>query len=232
MKSEPVGGGAQEEAPAVCKYGDTTCPCPDGDACHYEGADGWLLPCPFCGGPAEMGETDDSANFIECHKCGASSNLQYSLKEDGRPDLVARWNKRTGKKAVEEEAPSPATDAQREKLTTVNSRELYIRAKLYTLVPSQIRAVRLKRGLSQKQLADLCGMKQARISEMETAGACNYTIATLARIAAAVGIALQIEFCTFAEMLDWQNSYSQDSFDVTPITSGVVAEEEAGAPHE
>jgi hypothetical protein len=26
-----------QPGPKVCKYGDTTCPCPDGDPCHYEG---------------------------------------------------------------------------------------------------------------------------------------------------------------------------------------------------
>jgi hypothetical protein len=24
-----------------CPYGDPTCPCQDGDACHYEGPDAW-----------------------------------------------------------------------------------------------------------------------------------------------------------------------------------------------
>jgi hypothetical protein len=44
---------------------------------------------------AELRDRDeDDADFIECVKCGASTNLQYSLKDDGRPDLVARWNKR------------------------------------------------------------------------------------------------------------------------------------------
>jgi len=52
------------------------------------------LPCPFCGASAGMREAADEANYIECSKCGASTNLQYSLKEDGRPDLIERWNRR------------------------------------------------------------------------------------------------------------------------------------------
>lgn len=51
--------------------------------------------CPFCQAKAEMRETEDNANYIECTGCGASTNLQYSLKEDGRPDLIERWNNRT-----------------------------------------------------------------------------------------------------------------------------------------
>jgi hypothetical protein len=35
---------------AKCKYGDPTCPCQDGDLCHYEGKDAWPIPkCPKCG---------------------------------------------------------------------------------------------------------------------------------------------------------------------------------------
>lgn len=30
--------------PRLCKYGDPTCPCPDGDLCHYEGKDAWPAP--------------------------------------------------------------------------------------------------------------------------------------------------------------------------------------------
>ena len=65
---------------------------------------GVLRPCPFCGGIAEMGENDDGANFIECTSCGASTNLQYSLKDDGRPQLIERWNER-----VQIAKPAPAS---------------------------------------------------------------------------------------------------------------------------
>ena len=53
-----------------------------------------LLPCPFCGCKAEMQDNGDGADYIECLKCGASTNLQYSLKDDGRPQLRERWNRR------------------------------------------------------------------------------------------------------------------------------------------
>jgi hypothetical protein len=44
-----------------------------------------LKPCPFCGCEfVEMVEIEEGenagANFIECTKCGASTNLQFSLK--------------------------------------------------------------------------------------------------------------------------------------------------------
>jgi hypothetical protein len=30
-----------------CKYGDPTCPCQDGDMCHYEGPNPWPEPDPL-----------------------------------------------------------------------------------------------------------------------------------------------------------------------------------------
>jgi hypothetical protein len=37
---------AADELPVLecCPYGDPTCPCPDGLACHYEGPDAWPDP--------------------------------------------------------------------------------------------------------------------------------------------------------------------------------------------
>jgi hypothetical protein len=34
----------QIEMSKRCKYGDPTCPCPDGDLCHYEGSKPWSVP--------------------------------------------------------------------------------------------------------------------------------------------------------------------------------------------
>ena len=33
----------------TCPHGDVTCPCPDGDPCHYEGADAMICPNPVLG---------------------------------------------------------------------------------------------------------------------------------------------------------------------------------------
>lgn len=90
----------------------------------------------------------------------------------------------------------------------------YIRAKLDVLIPSQLRALRLKEGLKQSETAELVGMKQARISAMETPGLVNFNRETLVRMAALHGVGLIVEFASFSEMLEWENSYSQDSFDV------------------
>jgi len=73
-----------------------------------------LLPCPFCGGVPHMRnndgaasmDSDAGAHWIECAKCGASTNLRFSLMEDCRPLLVEQWNRRA------QAAPSAAAGEQ------------------------------------------------------------------------------------------------------------------------
>jgi hypothetical protein len=63
-----------------------------------------LLPCPFCGGKAEIitleGETDNpsiGAQCVQCtnSKCGAASGLVFPLMDDVTDMLHERWNTRT-----------------------------------------------------------------------------------------------------------------------------------------
>ncbi len=97
------------------------------------------------------------------------------------------------------------------------ARTAYIQAKVGTLVPSQIRALRLKSEMPrQPDLACAAEMHQSRISMLETPGA-NPTLNTLSSIAAALKVGLVVKFVPFSEMLDWENKFSQDRFKVTKI---------------
>jgi len=101
-----------------------------------------------------------------------------------------------------------------------STREAYIGAKLRVLIPSQIRALRLKSQTSrQEDLANAAEMKQSRISAMETPGAVNFNLETLVRLSAALKVALQVRFVSYSEMLEWENSFSQDEFNVRTIDS-------------
>lgn len=94
----------------------------------------------------------------------------------------------------------------------------YIKAKLGVLVPSQIRALRLRSGMpKQSDLAKSASMQQSRISLLETPGASNVTLETLASLAATFKVGLAVKFVPFSEMLQWENSFSQDSFNVLPL---------------
>jgi len=106
--------------------------------------------------------------------------------------------------------------------TEFDTRAAYIRAKVGTLVPSQIRALRLKSEMPrQADLAKAADMKQSRISMMETPGAANMTLDTLSSIAAALKVGLKVQFVPFSEMLTWENGFSQDQFDVVKIDRDV-----------
>ena len=100
-------------------------------------------------------------------------------------------------------------------------RAAYIRAKLDILIPSQLRALRLRLDKTQPELAQMADMKQPRISAMETPGLVNFNRETLVRMAATHNVGLVVKFVPFSEMLAWENSYSQDAFDPTRLPNDI-----------
>lgn len=102
-------------------------------------------------------------------------------------------------------------------INSSKSRESYLRAKLNVLIPSQIRGLRLKYPMTQKELGEMAGMRQARISALEQIGEAKYNIDTLVRLAAALKVGLSVKFVTFSEVLEWENDFSQDDFIVKKI---------------
>ncbi len=75
------------------------------------------------------------------------------------------------------------------KLNALHQREL---ARLQ--IANQIAKLRERAGLSQAQLARRIGTKQAGIARMERSAYRGYTVATLAKIAAAIGARLEVKF--------------------------------------
>lgn len=61
---------------------------------------------------------------------------------------------------------------------------------LHIQIRQMIHDARLKKGLTQKELADKMGIKQSLVSRWES-GDCNYTIDTLIDIADALGLSVQ-----------------------------------------
>ena len=59
-----------------------------------------LLPCPFCGCKAVFDEVTDEdspdfgGHFVRCTRCLGSVGLQFANKEDPRPGLTEKWNRR------------------------------------------------------------------------------------------------------------------------------------------
>jgi transcriptional regulator with XRE-family HTH domain len=72
----------------------------------------------------------------------------------------------------------------------------------------------------QFDLAREAKLHQSRISMFETPGS-NITLDTLSRVAAALRVGLVVKFVRFSEMLDWENEFRQDNFNVTKIQDDV-----------
>ena len=58
-----------------------------------------LLPCPFCGGQADIGQVDDVWFIVTCVSCEADGSIQH-----GPDDAAATWNRRTAPPVV---SPTP-----------------------------------------------------------------------------------------------------------------------------
>lgn len=106
-------------------------------------------------------------------------------------------------------------------INSKNSRAAYLRASISVNLSSQIRALRRRQPMTQLELAQAADMKQPRICAMEKPGATKFNLETLIRLAAAFKVGLIVRFASFGEVLDWENGYSQDSFDVTSIDEDV-----------
>ena len=101
------------------------------------------------------------------------------------------------------------------------ARQAYIRSKLGVNIASQIRALRRRRkGLTQTELAKEAEMKQSRISAIERPGT-SLNIETLVRLASAFHVGLVVKFVSFSEMLQWENGFSQDRFNVVSVEKDV-----------
>ena len=75
------------------------CDCEDGNctlikAGPADECDEGVLPCPFCGGPAEIVEIDKGENAggscVCCTRCFASGNVEFGFKEN----FISNWNHR------------------------------------------------------------------------------------------------------------------------------------------
>jgi transcriptional regulator with XRE-family HTH domain len=81
-----------------------------------------------------------------------------------------------------------------------DSRYVYAETAVNPLVSAQIKALRVDRKLSQKELADLVGTKQSDISRVEKADYATWKIETLRKFARAFGVRLRISFDEFGTL--------------------------------
>ena len=101
-----------------------------------------------------------------------------------------------------------------QKLRNKTYRNGYTEAQLSIEVPFQIRALRKTRGWTQAQLAERCGILQARISHIEQPGRDPLSLRTLYRLASAFDVGLLVQFVSFSELVRREASFNPETFRV------------------
>lgn len=82
---------------------------------------------------------------------------------------------------------------------------------LNTLVATQIKVLREQRDMTQEELANLIGTKQAGVSRLENVNYCAWKTETLRKIARALGVRLRITFEDFTSLLDDTNDFGREN---------------------
>ncbi len=101
------------------------------------------------------------------------------------------------------------------KLQVKEYRDGYTEAQLSVEVPFQIRALRKARGWTQAQLAERCGIPQARISHVEQPGRDPLSLRTLYRLSAAFDVGLLVQFVPFSELVRREAAFDPKTFRVS-----------------
>ena len=82
-------------------------------------------------------------------------------------------------------------------------RHRYVANQIQELLAAQIRLLRSREELSQKQLGERAGIQQPQISRLEDFDKPGVTLKTLERLAEAFDVGLVVRFAAFGEIVDW-----------------------------
>ena len=80
-------------------------------------------------------------------------------------------------------------------------------------IATQIKVLREQQELKQSELAELAGMKQSRISELENVNYNSWSISTLRRLARALGVRLSFAFESWGELLPEANNFGRHALE-------------------
>ena len=92
-------------------------------------------------------------------------------------------------------------------------RDAFVSEHIDTGIPFQIRALRQQRKLTQKELSNITGMAQERISVAENPNYSRFNIKTLKRIASAFEVALIVRFVPISELVKWELNLSSETLE-------------------
>jgi transcriptional regulator with XRE-family HTH domain len=119
-------------------------------------------------------------------------------------------------------------DRMRQSFPDKDYRHTYANGLVDSKLATQLKVLREQRGWTQAQLAEKCGMQQARISVLEDVNYSSWSISTLRRIGKAFDLWLDVEWKEFGEVprtLHDMNreTLERESFDDDPIFHEQVA---------
>ncbi len=115
------------------------------------------------------------------------------------------------------------TSKLRKKLNDKRYRDAFVGSQISVGIPFQVRALRKKLGLEQKDLAARTGMAQPRISAIETPGVSNLNLKTLRRLASAFDVGLIVRFAPFSELIRFSDEFSPDEFAILDFAADMAA---------
>jgi transcriptional regulator with XRE-family HTH domain len=109
-------------------------------------------------------------------------------------------------------------------------REVYAESFLNSSLATQLQVIREQRGMTQAQLAEKIGTKQAGISRIENVNYSAWNSATLRKIAFALGCRLKVSLETFGSLIDEAVAFNEKmlqrpSFEEDPVFRSPSAEE-------
>jgi len=119
-------------------------------------------------------------------------------------------------------------DRMRQSFPDKDYRHTYANGLVDSKLATQLKVLREQRGWTQAQLAEKCGMQQARISVLEDVNYASWSISTLRRIGKAFDLWLDVEWKEFGEIPSTLQNMSREtlereSFDNDPLFHEEVA---------
>lgn len=105
------------------------------------------------------------------------------------------------------------------KLADPKFREAFVSSRIAQTIATQIRTLRQKEEMSQKDLARELGTSQNAIYRLENPRYGKPSISTLRKIASYFDVGLIVRFAPFSEIADWTANLSEESIKVPDFAS-------------
>jgi transcriptional regulator with XRE-family HTH domain len=105
-----------------------------------------------------------------------------------------------------------------EKLKNPKYREAFLSSRIAQIIAAQVKVMRQKKEMSQKDLARELGTSQNAIYRLENPKYGRPNISTLRKVASFFDVGLVVRFGSFSEIVDWTLAMTEASIDVPTFT--------------